>query len=81
MSRRLPPAGWVQESVLPGRRWLPLHPMPTARHGLGAAVADGRLFAVAGGAASPGSTTGVNEELVPLMPLAVPSGRAEPASN
>ena len=60
------------------RRWLPLHPMPTARHGLGVAVADGRLFAIAGGAAAPASATGANEELAPLLPIGVPAGRREP---
>jgi hypothetical protein len=50
------------------RRWLPLHPMPTARYGLGVAVAGGRLYAVAGGSAAAGVTTGVNEFLSPLLP-------------
>ncbi len=58
------------------RRWVPLHPMPTARYGLGVAVAEGRLYAVAGGAGGSGATTGVNEVLEPLLPLrsAAPPG-------
>ena len=37
----------------------------TARHGLGAAVAEGRLFAV-GGAAAADPASGANEQLAPL---------------
>jgi hypothetical protein len=58
------------------RRWLPLHPIPTARYGLGVAVAEGRLYAVGGGSGATGVTTGVNEFLSPLVPsgAAVSSG-------
>jgi hypothetical protein len=58
------------------RRWLPLHPLATPRHGLGAAVAEGRLFAIAGGSGAAGSPTGITEELLaPLldMPLSRPA--------
>ncbi|HYO46140.1 MAG TPA: kelch repeat-containing protein, partial [Gemmatimonadota bacterium] len=57
------------------RRWLPFHPMPTPRHGLGAAVAEGRLFAVAGASGPAGVATGANEELAPLVPLSGPEAR------
>jgi hypothetical protein len=62
------------------RRWFPRHPMPTPRHGLGVAVAEGRLFAIAGGSAAGGSATGANEELAPPFPLLGPGARA-PAGN
>jgi hypothetical protein len=63
------------------RRWFPLHPLPTARHGLGAAVANGRLFAVAGSAAPGDPVSGANEELSPLAPLGTSIGREIPAGN
>jgi hypothetical protein len=63
------------------RRWLPLYPMPTARHGLGVAVADGRLFAIAGGSGRAGSATGANEELAPLIPLSTAGPPSVSAGN
>ena len=45
--------------------WLNAEAMPTARHGLGAAVIDGIIYVVAGGV-SPGSTdSGANEAFTP----------------
>jgi hypothetical protein len=58
------------------RRWLPLHPLPTPRHGLAAAVADGRMFAIAGGAGSAGVPTGTTEELIAPLLLEVPAAPA-----
>ncbi|MBI2916355.1 MAG: hypothetical protein HYY01_00015 [Chloroflexi bacterium] len=45
--------------------WQQLTPMPTARHGLGAAVVGGTIYVVAGGL-SPGSTdSDANEAFTP----------------
>ena len=46
-------------------RWEALDPMPTARHGLGAAVVDGAIYAISGGP-GPGFTYGTaNERYIP----------------
>lgn len=46
-------------------RWEAIDPMPTARHGLGAAVVDGAIYAISGGP-GPGFTFGTaNERYVP----------------
>ena len=46
-------------------RWQTMPSLPTPRHGLGAAVSNGRLHAI-GGDPQPGlSATGVNEVLLP----------------
>jgi len=63
------------------RRWLPLYPLPTARHGLGAAVAEGRLFAVAGSSAAGPSASAVNEALAPLDGSFETGPRSAPAGN
>lgn len=45
--------------------WVAKAPMPTARHGIGAAVVDGRIY-VPGGAQEPGfAATDVNEVFTP----------------
>jgi hypothetical protein len=40
-------------------------PMPTARHGLGSAAVDGRLYVISGGPKPGGSYSNVNEMFVP----------------
>jgi hypothetical protein len=40
-------------------------PMPTARHGLGAAVVDGRLYVISGGPTPGGSFSQINEIFTP----------------
>ena len=40
-------------------------PMPTARHGLGSAVVNGRLYAISGGPTPGGSFSQVNEVFTP----------------
>jgi hypothetical protein len=39
--------------------------MPTARHGLGAAVVGGRLYVISGGPTPGGSASDVNEIFIP----------------
>ena len=46
-------------------RWEALPPMPTARHGLGAAAVDGAIYAVAGGPEPGFAFSGANERLLP----------------
>jgi len=46
-------------------RWEALPPMPTARHGLGAAVVDRRIYVVSGGPEPGLAYSGANEVLVP----------------
>jgi Kelch motif len=48
-----------------GQRWIAKAPMPTPRHGIGAAVVDGRIY-VAGGGTRPGfARTDVQEMYTP----------------
>ncbi len=48
-----------------GNRWISLEPMPTARHGIGAALIGGRVY-VPGGGREPGlAATQVNEAYTP----------------
>ena len=41
--------------------WTAQTPMPTARHGLGSAVVDGRIFVLSGGPTPGGSFSNANE--------------------
>jgi hypothetical protein len=45
--------------------WSLLPPLPTARHGLGASIVDGKLYVIAGGPSPGGSYSSLNEVLVP----------------
>jgi hypothetical protein len=45
--------------------WTAWAPMPTARHGLGAAVVGQRIFVIAGGPRPGGSFSRANEVLMP----------------
>lgn len=45
--------------------WEQLEPMPTARHGLGAAVIDGEIYVISGGPSPGYSFSGVNERYSP----------------
>ncbi len=45
-------------------RWSAHAPMPTARHGLGAAVVDGKLFVISGGPKPGASRSAANEIFV-----------------
>jgi N-acetylneuraminic acid mutarotase len=45
--------------------WRAMAPMPTARHGLGAAVVDGSIYVMSGGTEPGGSTSGANEVFSP----------------
>ena len=45
-------------------RWEVMAPMPTARHGLGAAVVDGYLYVLSGGPTPGGSFSNLNEIFV-----------------
>jgi hypothetical protein len=61
------------------RRWLPMAPMPTPRHGLGAAVVADRLYTVAGGPEPGFSVSSAVEALLPqeredIQPVGAPSG-------
>jgi len=46
-------------------QWQTLPPMPTARHGLGAAVVDGTIYVIGGGPTPGLSVTGANEAFTP----------------
>jgi N-acetylneuraminic acid mutarotase len=46
--------------------WQRLTPMPTARHGLGSAVVQGRIYVISGGPTPGGSFSDVNEVFTPL---------------
>lgn len=46
-------------------RWSTLAPMPTARHGLGAAALEGRVYVVSGGPTPGGSYSAANEIYTP----------------
>ena len=46
--------------------WESMPPLPTARHGLGAAALGGRLYVLAGGATPGGSQTSLNEVFIVL---------------
>jgi len=59
----------TNEAYVPAQdRWSTMTPMPTARHGLGSAVVDQRLYVISGGPAPGGSFSSVNEMFV--APLA-----------
>ena len=45
--------------------WNPWAPMPTARHGLGAAAVGGRIFVISGGPRPGGSYSALNEVFTP----------------
>ena len=45
--------------------WVAKAPIPTARHGLGAAVLDGRIYVPAGGREPGYAATDVNEVFTP----------------
>jgi hypothetical protein len=45
--------------------WLAMAPMPTARHGLGSAVIDGRIHVISGGPTPGGSFSNLNEVYSP----------------
>ena len=45
--------------------WQSMAPMPTARHGLGSAVAEGRIYVISGGPAPGGSFSDLNEVFSP----------------
>ncbi len=45
--------------------WQTLQLMPTARHGLGSTVVDGKIYVIAGGLRPGGSMSGVNEAFTP----------------
>jgi hypothetical protein len=47
------------------RRWDAMPPMPTARHGLGAAVLGGSIHVVSGGPQPGASFSGAHEVLTP----------------
>jgi len=54
------------EAYDPGRDgWSDHAPMPTARHGLGAAVVGGRIHVIAGGPTPGGSASPANEIFTP----------------
>jgi N-acetylneuraminic acid mutarotase len=46
--------------------WRAMVPMPTARHGLGSAVVQGRIYVISGGPNPGGSFSDVNEVFTPL---------------
>ena len=46
-------------------RWRSHAPLPTARHGLGAASVAGRIYVIAGGTTPGGSASSLNEILSP----------------
>ncbi|HSS65386.1 MAG TPA: kelch repeat-containing protein, partial [Gammaproteobacteria bacterium] len=46
-------------------RWSPHPPMPTPRHGLGAAVLNGRVYVIGGGPTPGGSYSSANEVYTP----------------
>ena len=48
-----------------GNRWIALAPMPTARHGIGAAVIGGRVYVPAGGSEPGFAATQLNEADTP----------------
>jgi hypothetical protein len=48
-----------------GRRWIAKEPMPTARHGIGAVVIDGRVFVPAGGTEPGYAASTANEAYTP----------------
>jgi hypothetical protein len=45
--------------------WQAMAPMPTARHGLGSAVVDGRIHVISGGPTPGGSFSNLNEVFIP----------------
>jgi hypothetical protein len=45
--------------------WQRMTPMPTARHGLGSAVVQGRIYVISGGPTPGGSFSDVNELFAP----------------
>jgi hypothetical protein len=48
-----------------GQRWIAKDPMPTARHGIGAVVIDGRVFVTAGGTQPGLDPSSTNEAYTP----------------
>jgi hypothetical protein len=48
-----------------GNAWQTMTPMPTARHGLGSAVVDGRIHVISGGPTPGGSFSNLNEVFLP----------------
>jgi hypothetical protein len=48
-----------------GNRWISLAPMPTPRHGIGAAVIGGRVYVPAGGIEPGFAATQANEAYTP----------------
>jgi N-acetylneuraminic acid mutarotase len=48
-----------------GDRWQGMAPLPTARHGLGSAVVQGRIYVISGGPSPGGSFGDVNEVFIP----------------
>jgi hypothetical protein len=48
-----------------GNRWIAKEPMPTARHGIGAAAIDGRIYVPAGGREPGYAATQANEMYTP----------------
>jgi hypothetical protein len=49
----------------PAGHWAPLPRMPTARHGLGAAVVNGAIYVISGGPSPGFAFSGANERLIP----------------
>ena len=45
--------------------WMSTTPLPTARHGLGAAAVEGRVYVIAGGLTPGGSVSALNEIFTP----------------
>lgn len=48
-----------------GDRWQGMAPLPTARHGLGSAVIQGRIYVISGGPTPGGSFSDLNEVFIP----------------